>query len=95
MGRIYRLFLISQHPDSKASTSFLVARICRESKRFSSSVKVARDTTSAVRMVASTPGAISYGAQPLVVGQRTIRLLGLSKGNSKKLYTTDDNFRCS
>ena len=74
---------VSQTPDSKASTSFLLQGILNKSKRFSSNVKVVRDTTTAIRLVASTPGAIGYGAQPLVVGQRTIRLLGLAKGNSK------------
>ncbi|MDJ0690083.1 MAG: substrate-binding domain-containing protein [Xenococcaceae cyanobacterium MO_188.B32] len=74
---------VSQTPDSKASTSFLLQGILNESKRFSSRVKVVRDTTAAIRMVASTPGAIGYGAQPLVVGQRTIRLLGLARGNAK------------
>ena len=74
---------VSQTPDAKASTSFLLQRMPNELRLFSSSVKVVRDTTSAIRKVASTPGAISYGAQPLVVGQRTIRLLGLARGNSK------------
>lgn len=74
---------ISQSPDADAATNFLLQGISESSKSFSSQVKMVRDTTSAVRMVASTPGAISYGAQPLVVGQRTIRLLGLAKGNSQ------------
>ncbi|MGL5796236.1 MAG: PstS family phosphate ABC transporter substrate-binding protein, partial [Waterburya sp.] len=41
-----------------------------------------RDTTNAVRKVSQTPGAIGYGAQPLVVNQSTIRPIGLSKSNS-------------
>ena len=52
-------------------------------RRFGRNVQVVRDTTAAIRKVASTPGAIGYGAQALVVGQRTIHLLGLAKGESK------------
>lgn len=74
---------ILQSPDAHANKSFLLQGTPEAAKRFGSQVKTVRDTTAAVRTVASTPGAISYGAQPLVVGQRTIRLLGLSKGNSK------------
>ena len=74
---------ISQEPDAKASTSFLLQGMHSSLKSFGSGVKVVRDTTAAIRKVASTPGAIGYGAQPLVVGQKTIHLLGLAKGNSK------------
>lgn len=74
---------VIQNPDDNAATSFLLQGISEELKSFSTNVKVVRDTTAAIRMVASTPGAISYGAQPLVVDQRTIRLLGLARGNSQ------------
>ena len=74
---------VVQTPDVNTASSFLLQGLPEQSKRFSSQVKTVRDTTSAIRMVASTPGAIAYGAQPLVVGQRTIRLLGLAKGNSR------------
>ena len=74
---------ISQDPDANASTSFLLQGIPPAQRRFGSQVKVVRDTTAAIRTVASTPGAIAYGAQPLVVGQRTVQLLGLAKGNSQ------------
>ncbi|MDJ0635717.1 MAG: substrate-binding domain-containing protein [Xenococcaceae cyanobacterium MO_188.B29] len=75
---------VSQTPDAKASSSFLLQGMLEGSKRFGPNVQVVRNTTSAIRKVASTPGAIGYGAQPLVVGQRTIRLIGLSKGNSTR-----------
>jgi phosphate transport system substrate-binding protein len=73
---------ISQQPDAQASNSFLLQSLPGSEKKFSSNVKIVRDTTNAVRKVSQTPGAISYGAQPLVVNQRTIRPIGLSKSNS-------------
>lgn len=74
---------VSQEPDAQGSDSFLLQGLPNSEKNFSPRVKVVRDTTSAVRMVANTPGAIGYGSQPLVVNQRTIHLLGLSKGGSR------------
>ncbi len=74
---------INQDPDAKPSTSFLLQGLVGSDRRFGRNVQVVRDTTAAIRKVASTPGAIGYGAQALVVGQRTIHLLGLAKGKSK------------
>ena len=74
---------ISQDPDAKASTSFLLQGLPSSQQHFGRNVQVVRDTTAAIRKVATTPGAIGYGAQAVVVGQRTIHLLGLAKGQSK------------
>jgi phosphate transport system substrate-binding protein len=73
---------ISQQPDAQASTSFLLQSLPGSEKKFGSNVKIVRDTTNGVRKVGQTPGAIGYGAQPLVVNQSTIRPIGLSKSNS-------------
>jgi phosphate transport system substrate-binding protein len=73
---------ISQDPDAKASNSFLLQGLSGSDKKFGSNVTIVRDTTNAVRKVAQTPGAIGYGAQPLVVNQKTIRPIGLSQKNS-------------
>jgi phosphate transport system substrate-binding protein len=74
---------ISQDPDAKASTSFLLQGLPSSQRHFGRNVQFVRDTTAAIRKVASTPGAIGYGSQAIVVGQRTIHLLGLAKGESK------------
>lgn len=74
---------ISQDPDAKASTSFLLQGLPSSQQHFGRNVQSVRDTTAAIRKVASTPGAIGYGSQAIVVGQRTIHLLGLAKGQSK------------
>lgn len=74
---------ISQDPDAKASTSFLLQGLPGSRRHFGRNVQIVRDTTAAIRKVAQTPGGIGYGAQAVVVGQRTIHLLGLAKGQSK------------
>lgn len=74
---------VSQDPDAKVSTSFLLQGLPGSMKKFGTDVQVVRDTTSAVRKVAQTPGAIGYGAQPLVVNQSTIRPIGLAKRGSR------------
>lgn len=47
-----------------------------------SNVEIVRDYTTAIRKVASIPGAISYSSASIVSGQQTIRLLGLAKAHS-------------
>ena len=82
---------VSQDPDARVSDSFLLQGMPDSDKKFGDKVEVVRDTTSAVRKVAQTPGAIGYGAQPLVVDQSTIRPIGLAKRGSQDYIqpTTD------
>jgi phosphate transport system substrate-binding protein len=54
-----------------------------ENQRLSSAVVKVRDNTTAIREVAGTPGAIGYGIQAITAGQKTIRLIGVGRGNSK------------
>ncbi|WP_019503455.1 PstS family phosphate ABC transporter substrate-binding protein [Pleurocapsa sp. PCC 7319] len=74
---------VSQDPDAQATTSFLLQGMPDSMKNFGDNVQAVRDTTSAVRKVAQTPGAIGYGAQPLVVNQSTIRPIGLARRGSR------------
>ena len=74
---------ISQDPDAKVSTSFLLQGMPGSEKRFGDNVRVVRDTTSAIREAAQTLGAIGYGAQPLVANQSTIEPIGLAKRGSQ------------
>ena len=75
---------ISQDPDAKASTSFLLQGMPGSEKQFGDNIEVVRDTTAAIRKVAQTPGAIGYGAQPLVVNQSTVEPIGLAKRGSQE-----------
>lgn len=74
---------VSQDPDAKASTSFLLQGMPSSQRRFGKNVQVVRDTTAAIRRVAAIPGGFGYGAQALVVGQETIQPLALAKGRSR------------
>ena len=74
---------VSQDPDAKPATSFLLQGLPGYEKEFSKNIEIVRDTTRAIRKVAQTPGAIGYGAQPLVVRQKTIRPIGLGKRGSR------------
>ena len=74
---------VSQDPDAKTFTSFLLQGMRDSEKKFGSRVEVVRDTTFAIRKVAQTPGAIGYGAQPLVVNQNTIEPIGIAKRGSQ------------
>jgi uncharacterized membrane protein YfcA/ABC-type phosphate transport system substrate-binding protein len=74
---------VSQDFDRTGSTlSLLLQNLPPEAQRLGKTVRVVRDTTSAIRNVGQTVGAIGYGTQPLVVKQRSIQLLGLAKWRS-------------
>jgi phosphate transport system substrate-binding protein len=76
---------VSQDIDASGSTlSLLLRNAPRKQQQLADKLQRVRDTTTAVRKVAATPGAIGFGTQVLVANQRSIRLIGLSKGSSRQ-----------
>ena len=69
--------------DPKASNS-LNEVLGLEAGQIASRVQFIRDTTEAIRKVASTPGGISFGSNAVILGQQTIRPLGIAKANSQE-----------
>jgi len=55
----------------------------RKPEQISLKVQFVRDYTDAIRKVASTPGAISFGGNAPLIGQQTIRPLAIAKANSQ------------
>ena len=74
---------IAHDPDAKAINNFLFQNSTSQQQYLGRNLKVTRDTTGAIRKVAQTPGAIGYGAQPLIANQTTIRPIGLAKRGSQ------------
>jgi phosphate transport system substrate-binding protein len=64
-------------------------------KAFGSNVRFVRDTTSGIRRVAINPGGISYASASDVVGQKSTRLLKISKKNSKAFVSPCGNTACT
>ncbi|WP_017318649.1 substrate-binding domain-containing protein [Mastigocladopsis repens] len=56
----------------------------KEAGQISPRVQFIRDATDSIRQVASTPGGISFGGNSIIIGQKTIRLLAIAKGNSQE-----------
>jgi phosphate transport system substrate-binding protein len=76
---------VSQDFDETGSTmSLLLQNLPPAAQRLGKKVHIVRDTTTALRAVGRVPGTIGYGAQALVVKQRSIRLLGLAKWRSSQ-----------
>lgn len=76
---------VSQDLDASGSTlSLLLRNVPRKQPRLVKTMQRVRDTTAAVRKVATTPGAIGFGTQALVVNQRSIRLIGLAKDSTRR-----------
>jgi ABC-type phosphate transport system substrate-binding protein len=70
--------------DTKTTSSFQILFEGKENIRPGVNVHILRDYTACIRTVASTPGAISYGSSPLIISQRSVRPVALSKSNIKK-----------
>lgn len=76
---------VSQDIDGNGSTlSLLLQDIPQDEQKLADNIQHVRDTTAAVRKVATTPGAIGFGTQVLVAHQHSIRLIGLAQGNSRQ-----------
>jgi phosphate transport system substrate-binding protein len=70
--------------DTKTTSSFQILFEGKENIKPGANVQILRDYTACIRAVASTPGAISYGSSPLIVSQRSIRPVALSKDSTKQ-----------
>jgi uncharacterized membrane protein YfcA/ABC-type phosphate transport system substrate-binding protein len=75
---------VSQDIDVSGSTmSLLLQELPSAQQRLSENVLKVRDTTASLRNVGKTPGAIGFGIQALVFVQRSVRLLGLARWQSR------------
>jgi phosphate transport system substrate-binding protein len=82
---------VSQDIDTTGSTlSLLLRDVPLDRQTLADTIAYIRDTTAAVWKVAMTTDAIGFGTQALVAGQRSIRLIGLSKeGSSQYIQPVD------
>jgi phosphate transport system substrate-binding protein len=72
---------VSRDPKSGGTVEFFLDGVL-PGQPLASSITISRDTTSGLRLVASTPGGIGYATAPEVIGQRTIRPLPIGKSSS-------------
>jgi phosphate transport system substrate-binding protein len=76
------IVLVSQDPQRSSVIPVLFEGL--EGATLSPDALIIRDFTTAIRTVAQTPGAISCASASAVIGQQTIRLLGLAKTGSNQ-----------
>jgi phosphate transport system substrate-binding protein len=51
-------------------------------EKLGQTVRIVRDSTEAIRIVGSTPGAIHFAGGSTIIGQKTIRILSIAKAHS-------------
>lgn len=73
---------VSRDPKSGGTVEFFLEGLL-QGQTLANNVTISRDTTSGLRVVASTPGGIGYATAPEVIGQRTVRPLPIGKSNSQ------------
>jgi phosphate transport system substrate-binding protein len=79
---------VSQDRDQTGSTlSLLIGDLSLQNQPLTSQILPVRDTTAALRTVATTPGAIGFGTQAIVAKQQTVRLLGVSKAGTNYIQS--------
>ena len=83
------IVVISLSPQAAAPTKVFLGP---EVNSLSPKAHIVYDSTTAIRTVASTPGAISLGPISLIANQRTVRPLAVASANSKQYVQviTDD-----
>ena len=81
--------------EPKVTSSFLILFAGKEDAKPAPNLQIFRDYTACIRAVASTPGAISYGSSPLIVSQRSIHPVALSRGNAKEYVSPVLNYRAN
>jgi ABC-type phosphate transport system substrate-binding protein len=81
--------------EPKVTSSFLMLFAGKEDAKPAPNLKIFRDYTACLRAVASTPGAISYGSSPLIVSQRSIHPIALSRGNAKEYVSPVLKYRAN
>ena len=70
--------------EPKATSSFQVLFAGKENTTPAPNLRIFRDYTNCIRAVASNPGAISFGSSPLIVNQRSIHPIAISRGNARE-----------
>lgn len=76
------IVVVASDPKVTASMSLLLSGLANP--KLGSRVQIAREYTSSIHKVASTPDSISYGSATSVIAQRTIRPLSLAKAKSNR-----------
>jgi phosphate transport system substrate-binding protein len=71
---------ISQDP----TVHITINSLLKNGEQLGDQVRIVRDYTTAIRQVAATPGSISYSSAAIARGQKSIRGLGLTLGDSRK-----------
>jgi phosphate transport system substrate-binding protein len=79
---------------SGGTVDFLFESIL-EQESFGNNVMTIRDTTAGIRSVSIDPGGIGYASAAESIGQKSIRLLKISKNDSKTFISPCENSACT
>lgn len=93
-GPDLRIVPFSRTLKSGGTVDFFEENILKK-EPFGSNITFVRDTTSGIRRVAMNPGGISYASASEIIGQQSIRLLKLSKKNSKAFVSPCGDTACT
>lgn len=85
---------ISRDPKAGGTVDFFIENVL-EKQPLGTAVQEARDTTSAIRKVATDPGGISYASTSESINQQTIRLLGLAKSANQNFVSPCGDPACT
>lgn len=78
---------VIQTSDANVQSSFLLRGLADSQQKFSPKTVKVKNFNDALARVNSTPGAISYSSQTMVVGQQ-VKVLGITKGENNEIYPT-------
>jgi phosphate transport system substrate-binding protein len=93
-GPDQKVVAFSRNLQSGGTVDFFSETIL-EKQPLGAAVKEVRDTTDAIRRVASTPGGIGYASTSESIKQRTIRLVSIGKGSSQTYVSPCGDAACT
>jgi phosphate transport system substrate-binding protein len=85
---------ISHDPSTGGTADFFIENVLA-GQPLGKDVNIVRDTTTSIRQVAVAPGGIGFATAAESINQRSIRLLALSKNDSKKFISPCTDASCT
>ena len=93
-GSDLKIIPISRNPQAGGTVDFFFEHVLQK-RPFGAAVREIRDTTEGLRIVATTPGAVSYATAAEIINQRTIRAVSIAKNSDQSFIPPCEDLACT
>lgn len=93
-GSDLKIIPISRSPQAGGTVDFFFEHVLQK-RSFGATVREVRDTTEGLRIVATTPGAVSYATAAEIINQRMIRAVSIAKNSNQSFIPPCEDLACT